>query len=64
MPELNDEEHENILDNEAAKKLIAERAVERAVADGMTLAEAEQLYGYKPPVQADEVRREIERERT
>jgi hypothetical protein len=48
MAELNDEEHELILDNPEADKFIAEQAVARAVAGGMDRAEAEKLYGYKP----------------
>jgi hypothetical protein len=42
--ELNDEEHELILDNPEADAYIAEQAVRRAIADGMDPELAERLY--------------------
>ncbi len=53
MAELNDAEHELILDNPEADKFIAEQAVKRAMASGISREDAERMYGYRPPPDED-----------
>lgn len=59
MTELNDAEHELILNNPRADRFIAEQAVNRAVAGGMSRAEAERLYGYReePELEMEDMNR-------
>lgn len=53
MAELDDAEHELILDNPDADRWIAEQAVKRAMADGMSREQAERLYGYRESPKED-----------
>ncbi len=53
MAELNDAEHELILDNPEADRFIARTAVARAIAGGMTRELAEEMYGYREPPKED-----------
>lgn len=45
LGELSDADHEEILNNPAADAAIAQRAIERAIARGMSREQAERLYG-------------------
>lgn len=47
--ELSDADHDEILDNPEADRLLAKRAVERAIAQGLSREDAERLYGVRHP---------------
>lgn len=46
--------HEPILDNREADGLLSQMAIQRALAMGLTLAQAEQLYGLPAEPSSDE----------